>query len=152
MSAKIIDGKVIAEQVRSEAAAEVAKMAAAGKPRPGLATVLVGDNPASHMYVKNKRKSCEDLGIISFGHELPATTPQEELDALVSKLNADPKVNGILVQLPLLVGQIFCLLVKSMAHQSFYDCLTHSLVQSLGHHFLQSFKMVYRTSIGQSTN
>lgn len=104
MSANLIDGKAIAEQVRSEAAAEVAKMVAAGMPRPGLATVLVGDNPASHMYVKNKRKSCEDLGIVSFGHELLATTPQEELDTLVSKLNADPKVNGILVQLPLPAG------------------------------------------------
>jgi len=101
MTASIIDGKLIAEQVRGEVAEEVTKLIAGGMPRPGLATVLVGDNPASHVYVKSKRKSCEELGIESYGFELPATASQEELDKLLVKLNADPKVNGILVQLPL---------------------------------------------------
>ncbi|MCX6024935.1 MAG: bifunctional methylenetetrahydrofolate dehydrogenase/methenyltetrahydrofolate cyclohydrolase FolD [Chloroflexi bacterium] len=101
MTASIIDGKLIAEQVRGEVAEEVTKLIAAGMPRPGLATVLVGDNPASHVYVKSKRKSCEELGIESYGFELPATATQEQLDSLLVKLNADPKVNGILVQLPL---------------------------------------------------
>ena len=101
MTASIIDGKLIAEQVRGEVAEEVTKLVAGGMPRPGLATVLVGDNPASHVYVKSKRKSCEELGIESYGFELPATATQEELDKLLVKLNADPKVNGILVQLPL---------------------------------------------------
>jgi methylenetetrahydrofolate dehydrogenase (NADP+)/methenyltetrahydrofolate cyclohydrolase len=101
MTASIIDGKLIAEQVRGEVAEEVTRLVAGGMPRPGLATVLVGDNPASHVYVKSKRKSCEELGIESYGFELPATATQEELDKLLVKLNADPKVNGILVQLPL---------------------------------------------------
>lgn len=104
MAATIIDGKVIAQQVRDEAAAEVAAMIAAGKPRPGLATVLVGDNPASQTYVSSKQKTCAELGIESFGYKLPATASQAEVEELVQKLNADPKVNGILVQLPLPTG------------------------------------------------
>ena len=75
-----------------------------GGPRPGLATVLVGDNPASHTYVKAKRKACAEAGIESFGNELPATATQAEVEALVVRLNQDPKVHGILVQLPLPAG------------------------------------------------
>ena len=104
MSAQIIDGKAIAEQVRATVAEEVAAMTAAGYPKPGLATVLVGDNPASHVYVSSKRKACAQVGIESFGHELPATATQEEVEGLVRELNADPRVNGILVQLPLPSG------------------------------------------------
>ncbi len=101
MVAQIIDGKLLAQQVRQEAGEEVAKMVAAGLPRPGLATVLVGDNPASKSYVGSKQKACAELGIESFGNALPATATQEEVEQLVRKLNADPRVNGILVQLPL---------------------------------------------------
>jgi 5,10-methylene-tetrahydrofolate dehydrogenase/methenyl tetrahydrofolate cyclohydrolase len=101
MTAKIIDGKEIGQQIRDEVAAEVAAMAAAGKPRPGLATVLVGENPASKAYVGSKQKACAQLGIESFGHTLPATATQAEVEGLVKELNADPRVNGILVQLPL---------------------------------------------------
>jgi 5,10-methylene-tetrahydrofolate dehydrogenase/methenyl tetrahydrofolate cyclohydrolase len=104
MTAKIIDGKVIADEMREEIQKGVAALLAAGGPRPGLATVLVGENPASHTYVKMKRKACADLGIDSFPHELPATATQEEVEALVKGLNADPKVHGILVQLPLPAG------------------------------------------------
>jgi len=104
MSAQIIDGKMIAEQVRAEVAADVAKMVEAGKPRPGLATVLVGDNPASKTYVASKQKACAQAGIESFGYNLPATTGQAELEDLVSELNENPRVNGILVQLPLPSG------------------------------------------------
>jgi 5,10-methylene-tetrahydrofolate dehydrogenase/methenyl tetrahydrofolate cyclohydrolase len=104
MTAKIIDGKAIAEQVRAEAAAEVTKMVEAGLPRPGLATVLVGDRPDSKLYVSNKQKACAKIGVESFGYNLPADIPQAELEALVTQLNADPKVNGILVQLPLPSG------------------------------------------------
>jgi 5,10-methylene-tetrahydrofolate dehydrogenase/methenyl tetrahydrofolate cyclohydrolase len=103
MTAKIIDGKVIADEMKAEIAAGVQKLAAAGI-KPGLATVLVGDNPASHTYVGMKRKMCAELGIESFGHELPATASQQEVETLVKKLNADPKVHGILVQLPLPAG------------------------------------------------
>lgn len=104
MPAKVIDGKAVADQIRAEVAGEVAKRVAAGKPRPGLATVLVGDNPASQSYVKSKQKACAEVGIESFGHELPATVSQKELETLVEALSADPKVNGILVQLPLPAG------------------------------------------------
>lgn len=101
MTAQIIDGKLIAEQVRADVAAEVAKRVAAGKSKPGLATVLVGENPASQVYVRNKQKACAEVGIESFGHVLPADASQSEVEALVKKLNDDPAVNGILVQLPL---------------------------------------------------
>jgi methylenetetrahydrofolate dehydrogenase (NADP+)/methenyltetrahydrofolate cyclohydrolase len=104
MSAQIIDGKSIAEQVRAEVTADVTKMVEAGKPRPGLATVLVGDNPASKTYVASKQKACAQAGIESFGYNLPATTAQAELEALVGELNENPRVNGILVQLPLPSG------------------------------------------------
>jgi len=101
MTAQIIDGKVLAQQLRDDVAVEVAKLAQAGLPRPGLATVLVGDNPASRVYVSSKQKACAEAGIESFGHHLPATSTQEEVEELVRELNADPRVNGILVQLPL---------------------------------------------------
>jgi 5,10-methylene-tetrahydrofolate dehydrogenase/methenyl tetrahydrofolate cyclohydrolase len=103
MTAKIIDGKVIADEMKAEIAEGVKKLAASGI-KPGLATVLVGENPASHTYVGMKRKMCAELGIESFGHELPATATQQEVETLVKKLNADPKVHGILVQLPLPSG------------------------------------------------
>ncbi len=104
MTAQIIDGKVISEQVRAEVAADVTKMVEAGLPRPGLATVLVGENPASKAYVSSKQKACAQAGIESFGYNLPATTPQAELEQLMKDLNADARVNGILVQLPLPSG------------------------------------------------
>ncbi|RPI86867.1 MAG: bifunctional methylenetetrahydrofolate dehydrogenase/methenyltetrahydrofolate cyclohydrolase FolD [Chloroflexi bacterium] len=104
MAAQIIDGKVIAEQVRSGIAAEVAAMVSEGKRPPGLATVLVGENPASQVYVNMKQKMCRELGIESFGFTLPATASQDEVEGLVKDLNADPRVNGILVQLPLPSG------------------------------------------------
>ena len=104
MTAQIIDGKAIAEKVRQTVAEDVAAMVAAGQPRPGLATVLVGDNPASQVYVSSKQKACAQAGIESFGYKLEATASQDEVENLVKELNADPKVNGILVQLPLPSG------------------------------------------------
>jgi len=104
MTARIIDGKVIADEMKAEIAEGVKKLVAAGNVKPGLATVLVGENPASHTYVGMKRKMCAELGIESFGHELPATATQKEVETLVRSLNADPKVHGILVQLPLPAG------------------------------------------------
>lgn len=104
MTAKIIDGKAIAERLREEVAQGVKDLVESGGTRPGLATVLVGEDPASHVYVRMKRKACEKLGIESFHHELPADTSQEDLEKLVKDLNADPKVHGILVQLPLPSG------------------------------------------------
>lgn len=104
MTATLIDGKSIAAEIRSGVAAEVERAVTAGHPRPGLATVLVGDNPASHTYVRAKRKACAEVGIDSFAHELPATASQAEVEQLVSRLNADGRVHGILVQLPLPAG------------------------------------------------
>ena len=104
MVAQIIDGKALAEQARKEAGEKAAQMVAAGKPKPGLATVLVGDNPASHAYVGSKQKACAELGLESFGFNLPATASQAEVEGLVAELNADKRVNGILVQLPLPAG------------------------------------------------
>ena len=101
MPAKIIDGKAIAAELRQEVADAVAERVADGKARPGLATVLVGDDPASHSYVRGKRKACEQAGIESFHHELPADTSQAKVIELVEGLNADQRVHGILVQLPL---------------------------------------------------
>jgi methylenetetrahydrofolate dehydrogenase (NADP+) / methenyltetrahydrofolate cyclohydrolase len=101
MSAKIIDGTAIAAEIREEIRQQVAEMQSRWDRVPGLATVLVGDNTASATYVRMKQKACAEAGIQSFGHELPADASQEEVVGLVSELNANPEVNGILVQLPL---------------------------------------------------
>jgi methylenetetrahydrofolate dehydrogenase (NADP+)/methenyltetrahydrofolate cyclohydrolase len=97
---QIIDGKAVAADVRARVAAEVEEFVAAHGVRPGLATVLVGDDPASHVYVRNKRRSSEEVGIASIHHELPAETSQEELAELITTLNEDDAVSGILLQLP----------------------------------------------------
>lgn len=104
MTAAMIDGKQIAKDMRSRLTEQVAERKRLGKAVPGLATVLVGEDPASQVYVRSKHKACEQLGITSFSHVLPASTPQEELVELVDSLNGDPKVHGILVQLPLPAG------------------------------------------------
>ena len=101
MTAAIIDGKAIAEKVRQEVRQAVARMKEDHGYTPGLATVLVGENPASATYVRSKRKTCEELGIRSIGHELPADATQQQVEKLVADLSANPNVNGILVQLPL---------------------------------------------------
>lgn len=101
MSASMIDGKAIAAKVQEEVRSGVQALEAEYGFRPGLATVLVGEDPASATYVRMKQRMCEDLGIRSVGHNLPADASQEEVEALVAELNADPQVHGILVQLPL---------------------------------------------------
>ncbi len=101
MSANIIDGKQIGQEIRDEVKTAVDDRLKRGLSAPGLATVLVGENPASQVYVRSKQKACAEAGINSFGHHLPEDASQEEVEALVRKLNADPTVNGILVQLPL---------------------------------------------------
>lgn len=100
MSATVIDGKAIAGEVRAEVAERVRELGELGTV-PGLATVLVGDDPASHVYVSSKRKACAEVGIRAWDHDLPASTPQQELLDLLDRLNGDPEVHGILVQLPL---------------------------------------------------
>ncbi|MFJ5466150.1 bifunctional methylenetetrahydrofolate dehydrogenase/methenyltetrahydrofolate cyclohydrolase FolD [Pectobacterium sp. CHL-2024] len=104
MAAKMIDGKTIAQQVKDEVAARVTQRLAEGKRAPGLAVVLVGENPASQIYVASKRKVCEEVGFISRSYDLPITTTESELLALIDQLNADQTIDGILVQLPLPEG------------------------------------------------
>jgi methylenetetrahydrofolate dehydrogenase (NADP+)/methenyltetrahydrofolate cyclohydrolase len=99
--ATILDGKKLAETMQVEIAAEVKALTAKSGVRPGLAAVLVGENPASQGYVRNKRRACEKAGLASWLHELPKDASQVQLLDLVAKLNADPQVHGILVQLPL---------------------------------------------------
>lgn len=102
--ATLIDGKALAKQVRAELAEEVARLRSDHGVEPGLAVVLVGDDPGSAIYVRNKTKACQAAGIAHFDHILPAATPEAELLALTARLNADPRVDGILIQLPLPAG------------------------------------------------
>lgn len=101
MPAQLIDGKTIAAQVRQQVARQVDARREANARLPGLAVVLVGEDPASEVYVRNKHRACEQAGVQSYRHQLPDGTTQDELEALVDQLNADPAVDGILVQLPL---------------------------------------------------
>jgi methylenetetrahydrofolate dehydrogenase (NADP+)/methenyltetrahydrofolate cyclohydrolase len=100
MAAEIIDGKSIAQQVRAEVAKEVAAWIEAGHPPPGLATVLVGEDPASAVYVGGKQKASAEVGIEGFDHRLPADTTHAQIEALLRELGDDPRVSGILLQLP----------------------------------------------------
>jgi len=99
--AQIIDGKAVARQLDEKTKAEVDALVAAGKPRPGLTVILVGDDGASQVYVRRKIKGCEKVGIRSSEHRLPADTSQADLLALIDRLNKDPEVHGILCQVPL---------------------------------------------------
>ena len=101
MTARILDGKGIAEALLDDLAKRVQARTASGKPAPGLAVVLVGQDPASMVYVRNKRRAARKVGIRAIDFDLPADTGDEELAALIDRLNADPAIHGILVQLPL---------------------------------------------------
>lgn len=101
MSAKIIDGKAVAAEVHDTVRAAVTERTRSGRPAPGLATILVGNDPASDVYVRNKRETCKKLGIGSEQIDLPVTVTQTELLAQIDRLNANPRIDGILVQLPL---------------------------------------------------
>jgi len=104
MTAQIIDGKLISQTVRSEVGARVKARVEAGLRAPGLAVVLVGQDPASQVYVGSKRRACEEVGFISKSYDLPTTTSESELLNLIDELNQDPEIDGILVQLPLPAG------------------------------------------------
>jgi methylenetetrahydrofolate dehydrogenase (NADP+)/methenyltetrahydrofolate cyclohydrolase len=101
MTARILDGKRIAQELLDHIGRRVARRVADGRSAPGLAVVMVGEDPASAVYVRNKRKACQQVGFHSFAYDLPADTTQEEVIALIDNLNADPAVHGILVQSPL---------------------------------------------------
>jgi len=100
MTAKIIDGKAIAASILDDIGTQVSQRLEQGKRPPGLAVVLVGEDPASQVYVRNKRRACEQTGILSRAWDLPAATTQEELLKLLDQLNDDPEIDGILVQMP----------------------------------------------------
>jgi methylenetetrahydrofolate dehydrogenase (NADP+)/methenyltetrahydrofolate cyclohydrolase len=100
MPAQTIDGRSIAALIRAEVREEVAAWVGAGNPQPGLATVLVGDDPASAIYISGKQKACAEAGIAGFDHRLPADAAHAEVERLIGELNADPAVSGILLQLP----------------------------------------------------
>lgn len=104
MSAQLINGKAYAQEIRSAIRTAIADRVKNGYKRPGLAVILVGDDPASEIYVRNKRNACEEVGITSFYHHLSADTPEKELIDLLEKLNKDPDVDGILLQSPLPKG------------------------------------------------
>lgn len=101
MTAQLIDGKAIAASLRQQIAQRVAERRQQGLRAPGLAVILVGSDPASQVYVSHKRKDCEEVGFVSRAYDLPATTSQDELMALIDRLNDEPSIDGILVQLPL---------------------------------------------------
>jgi methylenetetrahydrofolate dehydrogenase (NADP+)/methenyltetrahydrofolate cyclohydrolase len=101
VAAQLIDGKALSQAVRDKIAQEASALLVRSGIKPGLAAILVGDDPASHLYVKNKHKACEAVGIHVADHKLPASTTQAELLALIDKVNRDPLIHGILVQLPL---------------------------------------------------
>jgi len=103
MSATILDGRATAASIRIELASRVAKLAEAGI-TPGLGTVLVGDDPGSHSYVAGKHRDCAKVGIVSIRRDLPATASQQEVEAVIAELNADPACTGFIVQLPLPAG------------------------------------------------
>jgi methylenetetrahydrofolate dehydrogenase (NADP+)/methenyltetrahydrofolate cyclohydrolase len=100
MTATLIDGKAVSQQVRAEVRDEIEAWVAGGGRRPGLATVLVGEDPASAVYVRNKQKACAEVGIEGFAHDLPADSTQEQVVELLAQLIADDRVSGILLQLP----------------------------------------------------
>ena len=101
MTAQLIDGKAIAGSIRNRVKVDVEHRTQRGLRRPGLAVILIGHDPASEVYVSHKHRACENAGILSFSHRLETTTTQQDLEALIDRLNDDPAVDGILLQLPL---------------------------------------------------
>jgi methylenetetrahydrofolate dehydrogenase (NADP+)/methenyltetrahydrofolate cyclohydrolase len=150
MTARKLDGKALGTTMRAEVAGRVAERTRLGRRPPGLAAVLVGDNPASHVYVRNKHKACQDAGLASWVHNLPADTTQKQLLDHVAKLNTDPQVHGILVQLPLPKQIDEAAVIRAVApakdvdcfhpenvgllaagHPRFYPCTPHGVIQLL---------------------
>jgi methylenetetrahydrofolate dehydrogenase (NADP+)/methenyltetrahydrofolate cyclohydrolase len=151
MTARKLDGKALGITLRAEVAATVAERLRLGKLPPGLAAVLVGDNAASAIYVRNKHKACQEAGLASWIHQLPADTSQAQLLELIATLNASPEVHGILVQLPLpkqiledaviravvAAKDVDCFHPENVGllaagHPRFYPCTPQGVVQLLG--------------------
>ncbi len=124
MTATVIDGRAVASRVRAEVAAEVKDLVGRGLEQPGLATILVGDDPASAIYVANKRKACAEVGIADFHRPLPADSTQGQVEALIDACNADPNVSGILLQLPVPEGLHGATLTARISSEKDVDGLT----------------------------
>jgi methylenetetrahydrofolate dehydrogenase (NADP+) / methenyltetrahydrofolate cyclohydrolase len=124
VTATVIDGRAVAARVRREVADEVASLVQRGQEPPGLATILVGDDPASAIYVANKRKACAEVGIADYHRPLPADSTQEQVAAVIQECNADPAVNGILLQLPVPAGLHGATLTAQIAPDKDVDGLT----------------------------
>jgi methylenetetrahydrofolate dehydrogenase (NADP+)/methenyltetrahydrofolate cyclohydrolase len=124
MTATIIDGRVVAAHVREEVARDVSEQVASGLQAPGLATILVGDDPASALYVANKRKACAEAGIADHHRHLPAEASEAEIAAVIDESNADHAINGILLQLPLPLGLDAAALTGRIAPEKDVDGLT----------------------------
>jgi methylenetetrahydrofolate dehydrogenase (NADP+)/methenyltetrahydrofolate cyclohydrolase len=124
VTATVIDGRAVAARVRQEVAAEVSSLVERGLERPGLATILVGDDPASAIYVANKRKACAEVGISDFHRPMPADATQEQVAAVIEECNADPAVSGILLQLPVPAGLHGASLTALIAPEKDVDGLT----------------------------
>jgi methylenetetrahydrofolate dehydrogenase (NADP+)/methenyltetrahydrofolate cyclohydrolase len=124
MTATIIDGRAVGARVREQVASEVQELRASGRPAPGLATILVGDDPASAIYVANKRKACAEVGIADLHQPLPAIATQDEVAAAIDECNADDAVSGILLQLPLPAGLEAPPLTARIAPEKDVDGLT----------------------------
>ncbi|QEL18123.1 bifunctional 5,10-methylenetetrahydrofolate dehydrogenase/5,10-methenyltetrahydrofolate cyclohydrolase [Limnoglobus roseus] len=156
MTANRLDGKALAQEMRREMAKEVSDRVAAGKRPPGLAAVLVGENPSSHTYVRNKRKSCDEIGMANWLYHLPGDTSEQELLSLIDTLNADPAVHGILVQLPLPkqireeavihavtpLKDVDCFHPENVGrvttgHPRYYPCTPHGVVQLVSRNGLE---------------
>jgi methylenetetrahydrofolate dehydrogenase (NADP+)/methenyltetrahydrofolate cyclohydrolase len=120
MTAKLIDGNEIARMVRADWKVRASKLEAAGI-TPGLAVIILGTDPASQLYVRNKIKACENIGIFSSPHALAADTPQEEVLRLIDRLNADPRIHGILVQLPLPAQIDVSTVIERISHEKDVD-------------------------------
>ena len=124
MSAKIIDGRAVAARVREEVAGEVARVVETSGQRPGLATILVGDEPASAIYVANKRKACAEVGIADHHQHLDEDAAQDDVAALIEECNSDPDISGILLQLPVPAGLDGAALTGLIAPEKDVDGLT----------------------------
>lgn len=122
MTANIIDGKAIASAIRAEIAQNVKNMVEKGIQPPGLAVILVGDDPASQIYVRNKKNDCVKVGFYAEEHLLPAMTPEDEIKKLILRLNQDPKINGILLQLPLPSGMNEKTMLELISPEKDVDC------------------------------
>lgn len=169
MTAKLIDGKILAAKIRTEIAAEIAEKKKQGFREPGLASLLIGDDPASIIYVKNKHDACLEVGIYSDYHHLPATISEEKLKICIQELNQNKKIDGILLQLPLpshLPTPIFLELINPkkdvdglhplnlgkllQRHPVFRPCTPLGIMYLL-HHIQKSYQGQHAVIVGAST-